>query len=244
MNNIFINTLTFVDKYEAPINQLSIVKELINGGLKNIEIRREFLSDSREELSEISELAKKNNVTLYYSIPDTLYKKFKLDTKNLTKYLEESKLLGSKTIKLSVGSYSGYNNGDDLFIKGLLKSGIKLYVENDQTLENGSVKKIKKFLDDCKTNNNDVKATFDVGNWLWVGEDPKECAEILKEYIDYVHFKDVEIVNGKYQAAKLGEGIIDWKYFRDLFKNKTVGLEYSCGKNTINVLEEEIKKLN
>lgn len=240
---VFINTLVFVDKYKKPINQLSIVKELIDNGYKNIEIRREYMTNLKEELKEISQISKDNDVNLYYSIPDTLYKDFILDKDRLNRYIEEAKLLGSKTIKLSVGSYSGYNNGDDIFIKEILNSGIKLYVENDQTFANGRVDKIIKFLVDCNTHNNNVKATFDIGNWLWVGELPEKCADILKDYVDYIHFKDVKIINGKYEPAKLGEGIVNWKYFKDLFNGIPIGLEYPCGKNPIESINKEVEKL-
>lgn len=240
---MFINTLTFIEKHEKTINQVSIVKELIDNGYKNIEIRREFLSNFENELGEISYLAMQNGVALYYSIPDTLYKDFRLDKISLSKYVKEAELLGAKTIKLTVGAYSGYNKGDDIFIKEILDSEIKLYVENDQTFENGRLEKIKRFLADCKTYNNNVKATFDIGNWLWAGESPQKCAQELKEHVDYVHFKDVKIENGKYEAVKLGEGIIDWKYFKALFKDVAAGLEYPCGKNPIEVIEKEVDKL-
>lgn len=239
----FINTLTFIEKYEKTVDQLSIIKELVDKGYKNIEIRREFLTNFDEELKEIADIANENGVTLYYSIPDTLYKDFKLDKISLSKYAKEVETLGAKTIKLSVGAYSGYNQGDDIFLKEILNSKIKLYVENDQTFENGRLDKIKRFLSDCKTYNNDVKATFDIGNWLWAGESPEKCAIELKEYVDYVHFKDVKIENGKYEAAKLGEGIVDWKYFKELFKDISIGLEYPCGKNPIDVIEKEVDKL-
>lgn len=240
---IFVNTLVYVDQYKDKKNQIEMIKELVKNGHKDIEIRREFINDFDVEIKEIANLAKENNVNLYYSIPDTLYKNGSIDKTNLDKYMNEVKVLGSKTIKLAVGNYKSFNSGDDSYLNEIINSGVKLYVENDQTNESGTVEKIKKFLDDSKTYNVGVKATFDVGNWIWVGEDPKKNADILDEYIDYVHFKDVKIVDGKYQASTLGEGIIDWKYFKNKFKNIQLGIEYPCSKDAIKVVDEEVKKL-
>ena len=241
---IFINTMTLGEKYNKPFNQVEMIKELIANGYKNIEVRRDFITRIAQEIFEISELARENKVTIYYSVQDTLYKNFTLNKNAINQYIDEARILGAESIKFSIGTYAGYNKGDNEYIKDVLNTGIKIYVENDKSFENGRIDKLTRFLKDSKTYGNNIRASFDIGNWLWAGEEPESCSEILKEYVDYVHLKDVKIVDGKYCITKLGDGIVNWRYFNDLFKGNDIGLNYPCGINPIETIKEEIKKIS
>lgn len=244
MQDVFINTLVFKESENFPINQCNLIRKLVKEGFRNIEIRREYISDFEKELQEISDVVRENSVNLYYSIADSLFDDDKINQEKINEYYREAEIMNSKSIKLSVGNYTKISNNDEVFLKSLLSNdSIFIFVENDQTISNGKVEKIINFLNECKSKNISMKATFDIGNWLWTGENPKENAEILKEYVEYVHFKDVTIQKGRLTTVILGDGQVDYEYFCKFFKGKTFALEYPCGDEPISVIKDEIKKL-
>lgn len=242
MSNIFVNTLVFAEQHSVH-NQEEYIRSISSKNIKNIEIRRDFFHDVENEIQVIGELVAKEEINLYYSVPDTLFDNNSIDQEKLKNYLSEAKVLHSKTIKLSVGEYDGISAEDEKFLQEFTNNGIQLFVENDQTEENGRVEKLSRFLNDAKEKNLNVKATFDVGNFSWVLEDAKHNAEILKEFVQYVHFKDVIMVDGKPQTRKLGEGELDIPFFKDFFKGLTFGIEYPCGNDPLDIIEVEIEKL-
>jgi len=243
MSDIFINTLVFND-VSTRHDQKEYILSLYESGYKNIEIRREYLNNLEDELEDIGEVVREKDITLYFSIPDTLFDSNKINQEKITNYFQEAEILGSKTVKLVVGDYNEISTEDEAFLKKIVSKEILLFIENDQTQENGKVDKILKFLKEAKEKNINVRLTFDIGNWFWTQEDPKKNAEILNEFIDYVHFKDVTKVNGLNEAQLLNTGYVDIKYFIDYFSGKSFGIEYPCGKEVIPVIKEEINKLS
>jgi sugar phosphate isomerase/epimerase len=243
MNTVFINTLVFRRREKAYINQAYLMHELVSACFKDIEVRREFMHDIEHEILEIGKVVSEHNINLYYSIADTLFDDNKINEAKITSFFNEAKSMGSKTVKLSVGDFSSIDEKSEVFLKKITSGEIKLFVENDQTIENGTIEKILKFLKEAKSKNIDIKATFDIGNWVWTGEDSKENAIALKEFVEYVHFKDVLIVEGKLTATTLGNGDVDYNYFKNLFEGKDFGIEYPCGEYPIDVIKEEVKKL-
>lgn len=53
-----------------------------------------------------------------------------------------------------------------------------LVVENDQT-DCGQLAPMQRFKASCRVNQLPVTLTFDMGNWLWVGDSPEEAARHL-----------------------------------------------------------------
>lgn len=239
-DKLVINTLVFLEELKKGTKQ-SVLMDIINElEIKNIEIRREFIKDFDKELASISEKSKLYNMKVYYSVPEWLYKENELLTGNLEKYFKEAKDMNCHHIKLTIGEYSGVNIKDIEVINELSeKYQVNLTIENDQTSLNGKSEAINKFLVEVKKLKGRVTFTFDIGNWVFQGEDPLKNAQLLKPYVTYIHMKDID--NEKNNVL-LNEGGIDWKSVLDkLPKDVPIALEYPC--DTKEILQIEINKI-
>ena len=67
-------------------------------------------------------------------------------------------------------------------------SGMALVVENDQT-DCGQLAPMQRFQAACREMALPVTLTFDMGNWLWVGDSPEEAARHLAPAVSYIHVK-------------------------------------------------------
>ncbi|MBD4426387.1 sugar phosphate isomerase/epimerase, partial [Xanthomonas citri pv. citri] len=63
-----------------------------------------------------------------------------------------------------------------------------LVVENDQT-DCGQLAPMQRFKAACRVMALPVTLTFDMGNWLWVGDSPEEAARQLAPAVSYIHVK-------------------------------------------------------
>ncbi|HET7615767.1 MAG TPA: hypothetical protein VFK27_02330, partial [Bacillales bacterium] len=119
-----------------------------------------------------------------------------------------------------------------------------LTVENDQTYRDGKMKTLLSFFAECEIHNLSIRATFDIGNGCWTGEDPYLQAKKIQPYAGYVHVKDVDVRQSVPQAASIGEGVIPWREILRLFpEHVPVALEYPCGNDPFAKLETELLKL-
>ena len=219
----------------------SVLMDIINKlGIKNIEIRREFIQDFHKELESISEKSKLYNMKVYYSVPEWLYKENRLLVHNLEKYFKEAKDMNCHNVKLTIGQFVQFDIKDIEVINKLSeKYQVKLTVENDQTKINGKSEAINKFLVEVKNLKGRVTLTFDIGNWAFQGEDSLKNAQLLKSFVTYIHLKDVDKERNN---VLLNEGIIDWKsVLGKLPKALPIALEYPC--DTKEVLQLEINKI-
>jgi len=73
----------------------------------------------------------------------------------------------------------------------LQESGMTLVVENDQT-DFGQLAPMQRFKAACRVQALPVSLTFDMGNWLWVGDSPEEAAQHLAPAVSYIHVKAAE----------------------------------------------------
>lgn len=243
-SNIVINTLVFLEDLKRGVEQSKLLQDIHSLGISKAEVRREFIKDFERELQAIKNTAEKFQMELYYSVPKYLYVDGKLTINEIEKYFVEANRMNCKNVKLNIGEYNFISSENVSGINELCdKYSISLTIENDQTKENGKVQKIKEFLDSASKLGAKVSCTFDVGNWLWQNEDPKENAYKLKPYVTYIHLKDA-CIQDKPQAAYLDEGIIPWREILKVFdKAIPVAIEYPCYPDTLASLENEITKL-
>lgn len=61
-------------------------------------------------------------------------------------------------------------------------------MENDQT-DCGQLAPMQRFQAACRERALPVTLTFDMGNWLWVGDSPEEAARHLAPAVSYIHVK-------------------------------------------------------
>jgi sugar phosphate isomerase/epimerase len=243
-SNIVINTLAFLDELNNGVKQSKLLRDIHSLGIKKAEVRREFIKDFEVELQEIRDTAEELQLELYYSVPKYLYADGQLMTDEIEGYFKEAERMNCRNVKFNIGDYNSITPENVYKINSLCdKYSIKLTVENDQTEENGRSEKIRAFLETAKELDMKVSCTFDVGNWLWLKEDPTENAYKLEPYVTYIHLKDAHMKD-KPQAVFLDKGIIPWRSILGIFnKNIPVAIEYPCNPDTLARLKEEIGKL-
>ncbi len=91
-----------------------------------------------------------------------------------------------------------------------------------------------------------IKVLFDPGNEVWVNEKASEDAyDAVKPYLAHIHIKDADIIDGKPDGVKIGEGLVDYKtLFARLINDGYSGnvmLETHYRKN-VELTEEQLKR--
>jgi sugar phosphate isomerase/epimerase len=147
--------------------------------------------------------------------------------------------MGVKHIKWNIGDFHPSTSLDEL--EKLTHTDININIENDQTQTSGTIQAIRQFMEKVEEEQLPIGYVYDLGNWRFVGENENDAAKQLKEYVCYIHVKDVRYQADKPQAAKLDDGEIDWRtILAQLPQDVPVAIEYP----TTNDLEiKQAKKL-
>ncbi|MBV7390830.1 MULTISPECIES: sugar phosphate isomerase/epimerase family protein [Enterococcus] len=244
MRDLVLNFLVYADKVANGTKQSELIKEAVDLGFNKVEVRREYFNDLAIELPEVKKVAAENNVELFYSVPDEVFVDGKINPK-LSGYLKEAEDTGIKHIKWNIGDFTEESSLEELHM--LTGSPVAINIENDQTLTSGTIEAIETFMKAiCKADIN-VGYVYDLGNWRFVGEglDEKEAAEKLKDYVRYIHVKDVSYLDDKPQAEFLDHGVLNWREILAILpQDVPVAIEYPTTANdqileAKNLLEEE-----
>ena len=75
---LVINTLVFLDELNSGVSQSKLLDKVSEMGIKSIEVRREFIKDFDTELVKIKDKSQRNDITLFYSVPECLFEDDKL----------------------------------------------------------------------------------------------------------------------------------------------------------------------
>lgn len=186
---IIVVTAAYGHDHIAKLGGQSAVLPIIAAaGADGVEIRRELLGDvSNSALDTLAQAIKTHRLMACYSAPQALY----LDNARLNPaipaLLEETRRLNAAWLKLSLGHYESSQQFSTLQ-QWLLKSGVQLVIENDQTPA-GRLAPMQRFAAACRVLNMPLQLTFDMANWLWVDESPERAAQILAPAVGYIHVK-------------------------------------------------------
>lgn len=243
MNKIGINLLVFKNDLDNGISQEEILNEIETLGVSIAEIRREYLKHSTEELIEINKLSKKLNLEIYYSVPEKIASEKRLNS-NIKVYFEEAKQMGSTHIKFNIGDLENLDIYEIKKLKDIINNfDMKVTIENDQTPENGTLKSVINAIDVINNNSLLVGYTFDLGNWYWQNEDPKNAFNLLNSKITVFHLKNIDILNNVPSTTLLSEGKIDWVLMlKEISKDVPIIIEYPIEKDNILAEVEQVKK--
>lgn len=107
---------------------------------------------------------------------------------NLPTLLAEAQALNARQLKLSLGHFRPGFDFTELKV-ALEQHPVKLVVENDQTPDCGILSMLNAFFHAAEDSHLPVSMTFDMANWLWVGQDAFAAAERLARHVGYVHVK-------------------------------------------------------
>jgi len=225
LKNIYINTIIMTGTECS--SQKDFIKEaaLLDLPIQGVEVRREYFpfdqKEKEEEISLILETGKRKNWQVRYSVPEPLFTPTGLNV-SFGQWLEEAKRLGAESIKCNIGEVEGISKKAKAELDHyLMKYPIEVTIENDQTQKNGLLKHVLKALSLLKGHHLPIGYTFDLGNWLEVGEDPEESFRQTKSEIRALHLKNL---NFEGQVVLLEQGCIPWKEY--LAKEWPIVLEY------------------
>lgn len=223
MTEIFINTIV---KEEA-LTQIEFLQQLaaLQLPIKGVEVRREMLSTAHEkraeELKTIAELAQKNSWVMMYSVPESLFLAEGINP-DFSIWVKELQAFNGESMKVNTGDVASISSADGTNLKAVLdKAGIRVTIENDQTLENGTFAATQQALHAIQAADLPIGYTFDVGNWLVMDESPEDAYRQLQQSIDVIHLKNM---NEQKQSVLLDFGKADWPLF--VRGQKIVVLEY------------------
>ena len=176
------------DQVRQAGGQRAMLPVIAGAGADGVEIRRElFSNDELMALPALGESIELLGLLACYSAPAPLFMPDGTLNPDLPRYLSEASALNALWLKVSLGHFSDKQPLEAL--RTLLdESGMTLVVENDQT-DCGQLAPMQRFKAACRVMALPVTLTFDMGNWLWVGDSPEEAARQLAPAVSYIHVK-------------------------------------------------------
>ena len=197
------------DHVKALGGQSAVLPFIAGSGADGVEIRRELFTP--DELSRLAELAadiERRGLLVCYSAPEALFAADGSLNPRLSDFLQEVQTLNALWLKLSLGHFSHHDDLEALR-EILQESGMALVVENDQT-DCGQLAPMQRFKAACRVNQLPITLTFDMGNWLWVGDSPEEAARHLAPAVSYIHVKAAEPHHSQFRAVPPDEASARW----------------------------------
>lgn len=197
------------DTVRAAGGQTAMLPVITGAGADGVEIRRELFTDA--ELSALSTLASAIEIfdlLACYSAPQPLFMEDGSLNPQLPVLLQEAQTLRALWLKVSLGHFVNTEQFDTLR-DWLDTSGMALVVENDQTAC-GRLEPMQRFNAACQQHALPVQLTFDMGNWLWVGDSPEDAARQLASSVGYVHVKAATDHHDSYRAIPPDEAEPRW----------------------------------
>ncbi|UQY44151.1 sugar phosphate isomerase/epimerase family protein [Mixta hanseatica] len=182
--------------------QQALLPIVAEAGGDGVEIRRELLAESElQRLPQLAEAIAEHRLKAFYSVPDALFADDGAVNPQLDRYLQEAEQLRAQRLKLSLGAWRPDRE------TALETRGIRLVVENDQT-EYGRLDAIAPFFARQHATSG---MTFDIGNWLWTGDDALAAARLLARHVSYIHVKAAIPHGDSWRAIALDEADNGWR---------------------------------
>ncbi|WP_118178850.1 sugar phosphate isomerase/epimerase family protein [Paraburkholderia phosphatilytica] len=179
----------------------------VRAGAAGFEVRRElFATPEQTELASLCFLGSSIlNAGLWtvYSTPDELFAEDgTLNLRALRLARDEAATLRARIVKLQLGNFQGDAHAPgfaDEIAECVDGAPVRVVVENGQLTKGGALAQFVELFQGLAAAGREglVGMTFDVGNWLWAGEVPLDAATRLTPYVEYIHCKAVQGVNGR-----------------------------------------------
>lgn len=222
---VSINTAVFLDHLNNGMSQLESLKILdgLENEIDNIQVRGEFFDDKTkdQEIENIKKACQNNGWGLYYSVPEELFNKGKINS-SIDSNIKMAKKHDLKYLKYFIGDVKNVDPKEIAALdQKLADAGIELTLENLSN-DSGRLEKVEEGLEAIKNSKN-IGYTYDAGNWYWVDENPFVAFKKLKNQITNYHLKDIK----DKETVMLGEGDTDWQpMVLSLSDNIPIFLEY------------------
>lgn len=190
--------------------QQALLPIIAAAGADGVEIRRELFT--AQQLMQLPQLAKAiaaEQLVAFYSVPEALFMPDGSLNPRLDLHFAEAKQLNARMLKYSLGHFqTGFDESE---LRNRLEGKtVQLVVENDQT-DCGSLAAIQHFFHAGEQTRIVNGMTFDIGNWLWVGDRPLAAAESLSRYVHYIHVKAAVPQGDSWRAVDLDRADSLWR---------------------------------
>ncbi|MDD9147947.1 TIM barrel protein [Sporolactobacillus sp. CQH2019] len=213
MRDLYVNTLVYKKLLDTGAKKQSeLFADVKRLGASGIECRREYFSENvkPEDIQRCGKQAVQTGLSVLYSVPEKLFIDGSVSP-DLEKYLQEGGMIGARSVKLNIGEPDGIDKNGACEIARLVDSyRIELTIENDQTLANGRLNFVSDTLELLHKLSIPVGYTFDLGNWLWLHEDPQNALKKVGARATVFHLKNVSSSDGPH-TVPLDDGEIDWR---------------------------------
>lgn len=235
------------DQVRQAGGQRAMLPVIAAAGADGVEIRRElFSSEELLALPALGESIELLGLLACYSAPAPLFTPDGTLNPDLSRYLAEATTLNALWLKVSLGHFRNKQPLEEL--RTLLnESGMALVVENDQT-DCGQLAPMQRFKAACRVLSLPVTLTFDMGNWLWVGDSPEEAARHLAPAVSYIHVKAAVPHHQQFRAIAPDHADARWLELLDqLPSDAPRGIEFplegpdlaAVTRHYVNLLREE-----
>lgn len=198
------------DRINALGGQRAVLPIIAAAGADGVEIRRELFNDAElNALSGLGQAIADAQLAASYSVPEALFTAEGELNPHLERHFAEAGQLNAQRLKYSLGNYP---RGFDCSQLQAMLAGqkVRLVVENDQT-ECGKLAALDRYFHDCGEARIGDGMTFDMGNWLWVGDNPLEAAKRLAPFVSYIHVKAARPTQTGWRAVALDDADNLWR---------------------------------
>ncbi len=197
------------DAVRSAGGQAAMLPIIATAGADGVEIRREMFSPAElQALPALASAIQSSGLQACYSAPEALFMIDGSLNPQLPALLQEAATLRALWLKVSLGHFR-HTESFDTLRDWLASSSMKLVVENDQTAC-GRLPPMQRFNAACHMQKLPVQLTFDMGNWLWVGDTPETAAEQLAPSVGYIHVKAAVPHHDSYRAVPPDEADARW----------------------------------
>lgn len=196
---VYLSASSLLSQVEKS-GQWSIVPLLQKTGIRGLEIRHELLSEQDAVLIRPIEMQNDPDFHLVYSAPIPFFDNEGRYNTGIEPILKQAGRLQCDIVKFPLGAYQR-TDSNLLALKKALSAftldfpNTIVTVENDQTKEGGRLEPLRDFLFACERENMHLFMTFDIGNWLYVHDDPVVAAHTFSRFVRYIHVKQVKQQN-------------------------------------------------
>ena len=237
--------------YEGKWDVLDFIEFAGTTKAVGVELLSIFWRNKEIELPKVFEALKKQNlkVSSYAACNNFVLadpEERKIQLKEVTDAIDMATQFGTNIVRVFTGDLPqdnsiSYEEGIHYVLEGLSaaakyaeEKGVLLCIEN-HGLFAGKSEQVLSIIN--QVGSPVLRSTFDTGNFLLVGQNPKDAVVDLKGYINHVHVKDFQLTNqyqegntyralsGELFLGKIpGDGEVDLSYiFSELFKQNYDG---------------------
>ena len=247
MQTVLISLSSFGAAEVRRHGQLWFTRLAHGAGADGVEVRGELLLGDDEELGRIGSYARDAGMQCVYSSPDGLWTvDGMLDQAALQRALDAAQRLGAPRLKMSIGGFGETSTPLLAALREQLEaSEVELVIENDQTPAAGTLGALQRFFGAARSHGLDLRMTFDMGNWHWLGECPLQASQALGAHVGYVHCKGVQRQPQRWVAVPIAESQAPWRsVLRALPRPLPWAIEYPlAGEDLLEVTRSQLALL-